>query len=95
MEDLVLSFITKDFLILVAVLYVLGMFFKAWPAIADWTIPFILLILGIGLAIVYNGIALAQGFGPAAWLFGLTQGILCAAVAVFFNQLIKQGTTRE
>ena len=76
------DFIAVNMYIVVAVLYVLGVFFKKVPSIPDWTIPFALTAVGIaaGLGIYW---------GPD-WLQGVLQGILCAGGAVLVNQMIKQ-----
>ena len=90
MEELILSLISKDFLIIVAVCYALGMFIKSTTFLDDKFIPITLLFVSIVIAIIYNGIIISGSFTYAAILYGIIQGILCAAVAVFFNQLIKQ-----
>jgi hypothetical protein len=81
MADLnILDYIVKDAYILVPVLYVIGLFLKKIPALADWIIPWIL--LGLGLV---GGFFLSD-MNPK----GLLQGVLVAGAAVFANQLYKQ-----
>lgn len=79
-----IKLVPEQLLILVAALYVIGIFLKNTSKVADWTIPWILLVVGI-----IGSIAL-EGFSAVA----VIQGIICAGVAVFTNQLIKQSTVR-
>jgi len=79
------KFIVEQALILIPALYVIGMFLKNTPAIKDWTIPYILLGLGILGAIALIGLNIQA----------VIQGILVAGVTVFANQLIKQTTKRD
>lgn len=89
--EILLQFIRPELLILVAVLWCLGLFLKKMPWFtAEWAIPLILLFVGIILTILYLAIILAEGFTQITILMGLIQGILIAAVAVFFNETIKQ-----
>nr|WP_317725040.1 phage holin family protein [Clostridium tetani] len=80
-----MDYIVEQALILVPVLYILGMMLKNTEKIKDWTIPWILLIIGI-----LGSIALI-GLNANA----VIQGILTAGVAVFGNQLVKQTTVKS
>ena len=42
----------------------LGLMLNKTPKVKDWTIPWILMIVAIGLTIVYSGFALEEGFAP-------------------------------
>lgn len=75
----IMQYISEQALVLIPVLYVLGMFFKA-SKLPDNYIPLMLLFIGILLAIFLLGFT-AQA---------LTQGILVAGAAVFANQMVKQ-----
>ena len=79
MEEII-KFVPEKLLILVAGLYVIGIFLKRTPKIQDWIIPWILLILGIAFSIAIMGI------NPTSVL----QGIICSFGAIATNQLIKQ-----
>ncbi|SJZ84229.1 phage holin family protein [Clostridium tetani] len=63
----------------------MGLMLKQTKQIKDWTIPWILLVVGI-----LGSIALI-GLNANA----VIQGILTAGVAVFGNQLIKQTTVKR
>lgn len=75
-----IDYIIKEAYILIPVLYVIGMFLKKTPKIADWVIPWILLGLGVVGGFFVSGMR---------WE-GILQGILVAGMAVFGNQLYKQ-----
>jgi len=80
-----LSFINKEALILIPILYIIGMMLKGTPKIKDWLIPYILLFLGILGANILLGFSLQASF----------QGILIAGAAVYTNQLYKQAINRN
>ncbi len=86
----ILKFINENMLILVAVLYVLGTVIKKTPNIKDWLLLWILLPLGIFLAVLYKGFALEAGFTPPIVTDAVVQGILVTGAAVLVNELPKQ-----
>lgn len=81
----IMSFITEKALILIPVLYIIGMMLKNTSKIQDWSIPWILLILGIGSSI---GLL---GFNMEA----IIQGVLVTGTTVYTNQLFKQSTIKK
>lgn len=76
----ILDYIVKEVYIMIPVLYIIGMFLKKIPKLADWLIPWILLGLGM-----LGGFFLAE-----MSIKGIIQGILVAGASVFTNQLYKQ-----
>jgi hypothetical protein len=76
----IVQFIPENMFILIAVLYVLGMFFKGSKYMDDEAIPFALLVIGCLLSIAKIGLSVD----------GFMQGILCTGVAIGVNQTIKQ-----
>lgn len=89
--EILLQFIRPELLILVAVLWCLGLFFKKMPWFtAEWAIPLILLVVGIILTTLYLAIILAEGFTQVTILSGFIQGVIIAALAVFINESMKQ-----
>lgn len=78
--DIVQSFIKPEFLIVVVVAWVLGYMVRTVPKIPNWSIVFIVTAYTIVTVVVIEGWS-AQA---------LMQGILCGAVAVYGNQLVKQ-----
>lgn len=83
MENII-KFVPEQLLILVAALYVIGMFLKKTPKIVDWSIPWILIILGVGFSISILGV------NPTSIL----QGVICAFCSVGANQLVKQTSNK-
>ena len=81
----VLEYIISEALIIIPVLWVLGTFLKKTPKIQDWTIPWVLLAVGIPAAL---GI-----IGPT--VDAAIQGVLVAGAAVLGHQLVKQTTERK
>ncbi|MCW6075454.1 phage holin family protein [Clostridium sporogenes] len=80
-----MDYIVEQALILIPVLYILGMMLKNTQKIKDWSIPWILLVVG-----VIGAISL-MGLNPNA----IIQGILATGAAVYTNQLIKQSTEKK
>lgn len=76
----VANFINPELLIVVAVCWVIGYILKQTPKVPDWTI-----IYAVTLAAVVV-VVLMLGFTAESVL----QGVLCGAVAVYGNQLVKQ-----
>lgn len=83
------QYINAELLILVPVLYAVGAAFKRIPKIKDEFIPLILGVIGALLALLY-----IHTFTAAAIFTALTQGVLCAAAAVYANQIYKQATKK-
>ncbi|HAG43096.1 MAG TPA: holin [Clostridium sp.] len=81
----IMSFITEKALIVIPVLYIIGMMLKNTSKIQDWSIPWILLIVGIGSSI---GLL---GFNMEA----IIQGVLVTGTTVYTNQLFKQSTIKK
>jgi len=76
----IMQFIDSRLLIVVACCWVLGYIFKQTPGVPDWTIIYLVTLFALGFTV---------------WLVGLSadsmlQGLLCGAVAVYGNQLVKQ-----
>jgi len=84
MMDL-MTFIQENIIVLVPVLWILGNFLKKTPIIKDWTIPWILVVMGTSLAIALLGMNAEA----------VIQGILVAGGAVLTQNLIKQTATRD
>ncbi|MGG7077392.1 phage holin family protein [Clostridium sardiniense] len=79
------KFIPEALGLLVAVLYIVGTFLKDSPKVQDWSIPWVLTVLGVA------GSCGLQGFNTTAVL----QGIACAGVSVLTNQLKKQVSIKK
>ena len=79
------KYIQPELLILVAVLYFIGMGLKT-SSVSDKYIPVILGIMGVAMATLYT--VAAVGFSAMCIFTGITQGVICAGVAVYVNQII-------
>lgn len=86
------SFIRTELFVLVPVLYAVGVALKKSP-LADWLIPYLLGLLGVGLSALY--LATQETDIPTLLFSALTQGVLCAACSVYANNLIKQFSHRK
>jgi hypothetical protein len=75
-----LSFILKELLWVIPVLWFLGWSLKQVPQIKNQYIPFILIFIGI----------LFAGFFKGWTAFNVGQGIMLAGLAVLGNQVVKQ-----
>jgi hypothetical protein len=74
------NFIKPELLIVVAVCWIIGYVLKQTPRVPDWTIIYLVTLAAIIL------VSLTLGFTVDSIL----QGVLCGAVAVYGNQLVKQ-----
>lgn len=83
------KFLLNDMLVLIPVLYVLGMMLKGTPNVKDWTIPWILLVIGVACAI---GIGIGVGLPIVS---AIVQGILVTGATVYVNQLVVQTKNKE
>jgi hypothetical protein len=74
------EYIQPEVYILIPALYLAGFFAKKIPKIPDWTIPFIVLALGLVGSLWIIGFT----------IYGFIQGFFVAGVTVFINQAGKQ-----
>lgn len=84
-----LDFIRPELMSLIPLLYVIGMMLKQAACVRDNFIPLILGGVGVLIAICYVCGDTAT-FSTTAVATAVTQGILCAGVAVYGNQIFKQ-----
>lgn len=87
--DNIQEYIKPELLILVPVIYIIGMTIKNTELIKDKYIPLILGLTGILLSTLY--VLATEGLSLMGAFTAITQGILVTGVAVYVNQLIKQG----
>lgn len=87
------NYIKPELLVLVPVLVFVGYCLKTSTAVKDKLIPALLAAAGVVLAAVYvlatTNIAAPQD-GAQAVFTAIVQGLLCAAGAVFGDQIVKQ-----
>lgn len=89
MENL-LTFIPENLLILVAAIYVVGVFLKKLESVKDNYITIILMAFAITFAVLLNLINSQYKVLYEAVINAVLQGILCWGVAVGVNQTYKQ-----
>ncbi len=89
MENL-LTFIPENLLILVAAIYVIGIFLKRLEKVKDNYITVILMLFAITFAVLLNLINGEYKVMYEAAINAILQGILCWGVAVGINQTAKQ-----
>ncbi|MDL2289361.1 phage holin family protein [Clostridia bacterium OttesenSCG-928-F22] len=81
MEIGFLEFISGKVLYIVPALYFIGWSLTRTPRIPCWSIPFILMGLGIAVSNLILGVSIEA----------TVEGVLCAGAAVLGKELIKQG----
>lgn len=87
------QYILPEITIIIPVLIIIGMMLKKTTYIQDWTIPIILAVVGILLAVVTIGAK--DGYTPENIVTGVIQGILATGMAVYVHQLsIQTGRKR-
>ena len=87
-----MEYIRPELYILIIVSYLIGIVFKK-SSVKDSLIPLYLSFTSVILATIYLlGITSVSSYQDIMMCIfsGVTQGILCAAVSVYINQLIKQ-----
>lgn len=85
MLEFIKELLIEEAIIVVPVLWVLGKIVKETPRVKDWTIPYILLVIGIVLTIGILGVNVDA----------IIQGILVSGLAVFGHQLFIQTKERD
>ena len=92
------NYIKPELLVLIPVLIFIGYCLKTSAAVKDKLIPAMLAAVGVVLAAVYvlatTNIAEPQD-GAQAVFTAIVQGFLCAAGAVFGDQIVKQHNKDE
>ena len=71
-----------------AICWSIGAALKRTPHIADWTIPYLLLGIGIFISGLY--VFVVDGVCPMSAFTAITQGTLLSIASVGGNQLVKQ-----
>lgn len=89
MENL-MTFIPENLLILIAAIYVFGIWLKKLERVKDNYITVILMLFAITFAVLLNLINSQYKVMYEAVVNAILQGILCWGVAVGLNQTYKQ-----
>ena len=98
MMDIIMNYVKPELVILAVVLYLIGVAFKKAELVKDKYIPAVLGLLGIVFAAMYV-FATSRFAGAATILMAIftsvMQGVLCAGLSTYVNQLIKQSKKDE
>ncbi|MGF7046410.1 hypothetical protein J2T13_000886 [Paenibacillus sp. DS2015] len=76
----ILEFISAELMVVVIACWVIGYILKQTPKVLDWTIVYIVTVFAVVFAVFLLGFTVQA----------ILQGIMCGAVAVYGNQLVKQ-----
>ncbi|MEK5414510.1 MULTISPECIES: phage holin family protein [Paenibacillus] len=76
----VMEFINPELMAVVVACWIIGYVLKKTPKVPDWSIVYIVTLMAIVFAVLMLGFVITS----------FIQGILCGAVAVYGNQLVKQ-----
>ena len=88
MDELILTYIKPEFVILIPVLYFIGMGFKKATFVDDRFIPLLLGAISILLVFIY--LLATEGWDLHIIWVSVVQGVLAAAGSVYANQVYKQ-----
>ena len=73
------DFLNENIYAVSIALFILGLILKQTPMVENWTIPYILTVLGVISCIIILGFNINS----------VVQGVIAAGVAVYFHQLGK------
>lgn len=82
------QFIKPELLVLVPALYGLGLVLKNTHKISNNYIPAMLTAVSVALSLLY--ILSTDGINGVSVFTAIVQGLICVAVAVYGNEVIKQ-----
>lgn len=91
----IIDFIGKELFIVIAAIYVVGIFLKKIESVKDKWITVILMLFGITFAVLLNIINSQYKIALDVIVNGFLQGILCWGVSVGINQTVKQVQKEE
>ena len=94
MYGLMLEYVKPELLVVAIVIYLIGSVLKNLETIKDKFIPLVLGCISIALCTMYL-LAVTPGIDSIQAIMkilfsGIIQGILCAALSTYTNQMIKQ-----
>ena len=91
--ELIMDYVKPELVILAVALYLIGLGLKKTEFIKDKFIPATLGLIGVALAALY--VLATSSFNGASDILmavftSIIQGILCAGLSTYVNQMIKQ-----
>lgn len=84
----VMTYVEPQLVVLIIVLYFVGMGLKKAKVIGDNHIPMLIGVCGVFIAALY--VFGTEGFSIITTYKAICQGILCAGMSVYANQIYKQ-----
>ena len=93
--SILIEFINPALLIMIVFIYCIGLFLKKLKGFKDWLIPLTLLVIAIVFTILYIAFVVGEGLTIVVIINGVIQGTICASVAVFGDNVIKQITVKR
>lgn len=92
--EAIMNYVKPELIVVAIVLYFIGLALKKTERVSDKYIPFILGIFGIAIALIYV-LAVSLPFDSAgavlmAIFTAIVQGVLCAGLSTYANQIWKQ-----
>lgn len=93
MMEVLLNYVKPELVILAVALYLVGLGLKKTEFIKDKYIPATLGLIGVALAALY--VLATSSFSGASDILmavftSIIQGVLCAGLSTYVNQLLKQ-----
>ena len=85
----IIEYVKPELLLIVPALWIIGKLLKEASFLKNKFIPLTLGGVGVVLAVCWIA-GTSDRFGVTGLFTAITQGILCAGVAVYGNQLIRQ-----
>ena len=97
--EVIMNYVKPELIVLAIVLYLIGMALKKTERVSDKYIPVILGVVGIVMALIYVlAVSLPiSGTGEVlmAIFTAIVQGVLCAGLSTYANQMFKQLNKEE
>ncbi len=93
----IMTFVRPEVFILIPVIWYIGSVLKKNKTLENWTIPFILLLVSVGLTttwFVLNSHEVGISVGLSIWN-GVAQGVLIAMISDYFFNLKYQSTVKR
>ncbi len=92
--EAIMNYVKPELLVVAIVLYFIGLALKKTERVSDRYIPATLGVFGIALAFIYVFAVTVPVSGAGDVLMviftAIVQGILCAGLSTYVNQMIKQ-----
>ena len=97
--EVIMNYVKPELIVVAIVLYFVGLALKKTERVSDKYIPVILGVVGIVMALIYV-LAVSLPISSAgevlmAILTAIVQGVLCAGLSTYTNQIWKQLNKEE